>query len=173
MGVKPANLPESGGRTPSELPDVSTEAVASLLPAPSEGEESDAQNRLLRHVVLYGAAESGVVEEGVALAELERWRDQDCHGWERRERNAEQMFEGRMMKLLSLMAMEGKSRQRDTQSVLALLQAVNPERWAREHGIDRDKTDPIGSMMDRAFSREREQKRTGGIGGIVDDLVSS
>ena len=169
LGVKSVKLSEMAAEGPPPLPEVTLNDVVDLLPCGDAGPEEDEQNRLLRHAVLYGAAESGTIEERVPLAELERWRAEGVLGWPSREGLAVKMFEARMMKLLTMIAVSSKSKPKDAQAVIKLLEGVNPERWARERRLTGAQDDPIASFLALAWQREKEH--AGGM--TLDNVIAS
>ena len=146
-------LVERGEGENIEAAAMSLEQLKDLLGLP-HGEQDDAQAKVLLEVAQWGDAAMGAAEVGVPLAEVERWEKDDVRGWRERERLALRLYEGRLKKLLLKLSGTTKGN-KNTQAVVKLLEATNPERWARARRLDDDRDLPFDELLKSAQERNR------------------
>lgn len=144
---------------PLEAAPLSAEDATRLLGLGTE-EGSAQQAQVLVEIAGFGDATMGAVKVGVPLDDLDRWEQTDLNGWKACVGRALRLYEGRLMKvLLELMGQTGPGA-RNTQGVVKLLEAVNPERWARSRRLDASDETPLDDLLRAAEERNRRANAT-------------
>ena len=135
-GIKPQAI-NSAQSTDQKMPAVDPDSVQEFIlrRGISDTGQIAKQDKVLWHVIMYGTAENGAQEEGIAQLVLQTWRQDDVNKWNDREAEGVKMFGGRMEKLLVLNAYQGGNRVKDNHALEVVLSSIKPEKYARERSL--------------------------------------